>query len=242
MAASEERIAVLGQDVPNRQTIDQDTNNHDFQLDARGKSRMTILVDNQPNKDLTVSIYGAHAIDASIGDAGTEQIGSSRTVTLDDKRIIRLDVAFPFYIIRCAYASAPDDATALYYTVYVNLTTGAVGKEDEDVIETPFTGTGNVVVGTQKLAPGAAFRLVEVELTLSAAPTTGTQNLVLKKDDGSGTAAYDNVLLSIDLVANAVTSLVVKPDKPLKASDVITAAWTNTDGRTFGLIFKYKLE
>ena len=250
MAASEERIAVLGHDVPYRQTIspshlkgtrnDQDTNNHDFQLDARGKSRMTILVDNQPNKALTVSIYGAHAINASIGDADTEQIGSSRTVILADKRIIQLDVAFPFYIIRCAYASAPTDATAKYYTVYVNLTTGAVGKEDEDIVETPFTGTGNVVVGTHKIAPGAAFKLDEIELHLSAAPTTGTQNLVITLDDGVA-AAYDLVILTLDLVANAVTDLVIKPKKKCKSSDVITAAWTNTDGVTYGLKFKHHL-
>jgi len=251
MAASEERIGVLGQDVSYRQAIspanlkgtrdDQDTNNHDFQLDARGKSRMTILVDNQPNQALTVSIYGAHAIDASVGDAGTEQVGSSRIVTLADKRIIRLDTAFPFYIIRCAYVVAPSDATALYYTLYVNLTMGAVGEEDEDVIETPFTGAGDLAVGTHKIAPGVAFKLEEIELTLNAAPTSGTQNLVIKKDDGSGTTAYDNVLLTLDLVANAVTSLIIKPNKSLKPTDVITAAWTNTDGKTFGLIFKHRL-
>ncbi len=108
-------------------------------------------------------------------------------------------------------------------------------------VETPFTGAGNVVVGTHNIAPGAIYKLTEIELHLSAAPTTGAQNLVITKDDGSGTAAYDAVLLTIDLVANAVVTLVIKPDKALKATDVITVAWTNTDGRTFGLIFKHQL-
>lgn len=113
-------------------------------------------------------------------------------------------------------------------------------KEREAIVETPFTGTGNVVVGTEKIAPGAAFELEEVELHLSAAPTTGTQNLVITKDDGVD-SAYDKVLLSIDLVANAVLDLSIKPRIKCKAADVITAAWTNSDGVTFGLLFKHKL-
>ena len=117
-----------------------------------------------------------------------------------------------------------------------------IGKVAEPaVVETPFTGTGNVVVGTAKIEPGAAFKLTEIELHLSAAPTTGTQNLVITKDDGSGTVAYDVVILTIDLVANAVTDLVIRPSKTCKSTDVITAAWTNTNGVTYGLIFKHQL-
>ena len=108
------------------------------------------------------------------------------------------------------------------------------------IIETPFTGTGDLVVGTSKLAPEAAFKLTEIELHLSAAPTTGTQNLVITVDDGVADA-YDLVILTIDLVANAVKDLVISPNKILKSTDVITAAWTNTDGRTYGLKFKHKL-
>ncbi len=107
-------------------------------------------------------------------------------------------------------------------------------------VETPFTGAGNVTVGTHNITPGAAFELTEIELHLSAAPTTGAQNLVVTLDDGVA-AAYDLVILTIDLVANAVTDLVITPNKACKATDVITAAWTNTDGRTFGLKFKHKL-
>jgi len=116
-----------------------------------------------------------------------------------------------------------------------------IGKVAEPaVVETPFTGTGNLAVGTNKIAPAAAFKLTEIELHLSSAPTTGTQNLVITLDDGVATA-YDLVLLTIDLVANAVTDLVIKPNKTCKSTDVITAAWTNTDGRTYGLKFKHQL-
>jgi len=116
-----------------------------------------------------------------------------------------------------------------------------IGKVSEPAtVETPFTGTDDLVVATHKIAPDAAFKLTEIELHLSAAPTTGTQNLVITKDDGVG-AAYDLVILTIDLVANAITDLVIKPNKVCKATDVITAAWTNTDASTYGLIFKYQL-
>jgi len=107
-------------------------------------------------------------------------------------------------------------------------------------VETPFTGTGDLTVGTNKITPGAAFKLTEVALHLNAAPTTAAQNIVLTLDDGVG-SAYDEVILSMDLVANAVTDLVVKPDKVCKAADVVTAAWTNTDGKTYGLKFKHQL-
>ena len=119
--------------------------------------------------------------------------------------------------------------------------TNLIGKVSEPAtVETPFTGAGDLVVATHKVAPGAAFKLTEIELHLSAAPTTGTQNLVITLDDGVG-AAYDLVILTLDLVANAITDLVIKPDKVCKAADVITAAWTNSDTKTYGLKFKYQL-
>lgn len=111
---------------------------------------------------------------------------------------------------------------------------------EPNTVETPFTGAGNVVVGTHKIAPGAAFKLTEIQLHLSAAPTTGAQNFVITKDDGVA-AAYDVVILSIDLVAGVVTDLRKEVAIICKATDVITAAWTNTDTKTFGLIFKHQL-
>ena len=113
-------------------------------------------------------------------------------------------------------------------------------KERELIVETPFTGTGNLTVGTHRITPGVPFELEEIELHLSGAPTTGTQTLVITKDDGVATA-YDKVLLSIDLVANAILDLSIMPGTKYKSNDKVTVAWTNTDGVTFGLIFKHKL-
>jgi len=113
-------------------------------------------------------------------------------------------------------------------------------KEKRLPIETPFTGAGNLVVGTNLIAPGAAFKLVDILLHISSAPTTGVQNLVIIKDDGVA-AAYDLVILTLDLVANAIVDLRIEPNLLCKATDVITAAWTNTNARTYGLIFKHEL-
>jgi len=130
------------------------------------------------------------------------------------------------------------------HAIKVAIQTGSnlIGKVAEPAtVETPFTGTGNLVVGTNKIAPAAVFRLTEIELHLNAAPTTDTpQVLVITKDDGVD-AAYDVVILSIDMVDNAITDLRIKPGMVCKSTDVITAAWTNTDGKTYGLIFKHQL-
>lgn len=126
-------------------------------------------------------------------------------------------------------------------TVILAAGTAIIGRVlPPETVESPFTGAGNVVVGTERIAPAAAFRLTEIELHLSAAPTTGAQNLVITLDDGVA-PAYDLAILTLDLVANAVVDLVITPNKACKATDVITAAWTNTDGRTFGLKFKHQL-
>jgi len=121
--------------------------------------------------------------------------------------------------------------------------TNLIGKVSEPLtVETPFTGGSgeDIEAGVEKLEPGAVFKLTEIELHLSAAPTSGTQNLVIKLDDGVGDT-YDLVILTLDLVANAVTDLVVRPNKVCKAADVITAAWTNTDNLTWGLKYKHQL-
>ena len=108
-------------------------------------------------------------------------------------------------------------------------------------VETQFTLTETMVVGTHKLAPGIPYKVVAIELHCSAAPSSGTQNLVLTLDNGTG-SAYDVTLLSLDLVANAVTNLRFMPEElRCKATDVITAALTNSDKVTWGLVFKHEV-
>jgi len=108
-------------------------------------------------------------------------------------------------------------------------------------VETPFTGTGNISASTAKIAPGAAFKLKEIELHLASAPTGANPNLVITLDEGGGTGYYDLIILTLDLVANAVTDLVIKPNKVCKSTDVITAAWTNTNSIRYGITFKHQV-
>ncbi len=119
--------------------------------------------------------------------------------------------------------------------------TNLLGKVSEPVtVETPFTGNGDIAVAVEKIAPGAVFKLTEIQLHLASAPTGANPNLVITKDDGVD-AVYDLVILTLDLVANAVTDLVIKPNMVCKATDVITAAWTNTNTIVYGIIFKHQL-
>ena len=117
-----------------------------------------------------------------------------------------------------------------------------IGKVSEPAtVETPFTATtGDIAAATHKIAPAAAFKLTEIELHLASAPTGANPNLVITLDDGVG-AAYDLNILTLDLVANAVTDLVIKPGKACKATDAITAAWTNTNNITWAIKFKHQL-
>ena len=131
-------------------------------------------------------------------------------------------------------------ASPTAYTLLARLKDIATGAAPTTV-ETPFTATtGNIAAATHKIAPAAAFKLTEIQLHLASAPTGANPNLVISLDDGVG-AAYDLNILTLDLVANAVTDLVIKPNMTCKAADVITAAWTNTNNITWAIKFKHQL-
>ena len=95
--------------------------------------------------------------------------------------------------------------------------------------------TGSGAVSLSYTAPaGATFELNSVTIKFSAAPVT-SQNLTIVLDSSLG-AAYDVTLYSVDPSATAATSIVWQPAAPLylQPGDVVTLAYTNTDGRTWG--------
>ena len=100
-------------------------------------------------------------------------------------------------------------------------------------VVTNATGTGAIATS---YAPGAAFWLESVTLHLSAAPSTSEDlTITLNANDG---AVYDTVLLTQDLSSPAATDVVFVPAEGrrlFESGDAIDVAWTNTDGRTFGL-------
>lgn len=95
-------------------------------------------------------------------------------------------------------------------------------------------GTGDEAISVS-YAPGKSFWLDAVTVHLSSAPTTaGDLTVTLDAADG---AAYDTVLFSLDPSEQSDTDVVYIPDQPLlcMSGDAIAVAYTNTDGRTYGL-------
>lgn len=111
-------------EIPNPVTMshaEQDTDNHDSPpILGWGKGRLTVAVDNQANKAMTVSIYGTHSPTAVVSDAGTFLIGTF-AVPLADKNFETCNDPFPFYIVRMSHDSAPTDGVAKTNTMYANL-------------------------------------------------------------------------------------------------------------------------
>ena len=78
-------------------------------------------------------------------------------------------------------------------------------------------------------------RLLGISLALNTAPTTG-EDFTITLNANSGTT-YDVLLYSLDLSTESVTDLVYIPDDQviLVAGDSVDVAYTNTDGRTYGV-------
>lgn len=95
------------------------------------------------------------------------------------------------------------------------------------------TGAGAVSL-SYTVPAGATFDLNSVTIAFSPAPTTA-ENLTIVLDSALG-AAYDVTLYTVDPSATSATSIVWQPGAPLylQPGDVVTVAYTNTDGRTWG--------
>jgi len=107
-----------------------------------------------------------------------------------------------------------------------------------DVAKVTATGTGAISTST---AIAAEWKLLQVIVHFSSAPTT-SQNLTMTLDSVTG-AAYDTVLYSVNPSLSSATDLVYTPDNYMKfyTGDELVIAFTNTDGRTFGLTIYYQL-
>lgn len=119
MAVTVETISPLGHDIQYRQVISpnyltgtfaaDDADNHQFKVDTRGKSKVTVAVHNPADKDLTVTIYGMHTATGVIADAGTHSIGSFSVTAALDKNYDTIADPFPWLLVDIAYAEAPTD-------------------------------------------------------------------------------------------------------------------------------------
>jgi hypothetical protein len=94
----------------------------------------------------------------------------------------------------------------------------------------PSTGTGAISFSADPDHPAS---LVCVRLHLSAAGGAA-ENFTVTLNSARG-AAYDCVLFSQDMTT--VTDILWIPERPIPVinNDVLDFAWTNSNGRTFGL-------
>lgn len=128
MAVVVETVAPLGEQVQYRQVISpnyltgsfiiDDANDHDFKLDARGKSRLTVFVQNPGDQVLTVKVYGMHSLTATVGDVGVKQIGGDFTVATTSAEYRTVSDPFPFYLLRVTPAGAATGSPTC--TVYID--------------------------------------------------------------------------------------------------------------------------
>ncbi|MBI4312288.1 MAG: hypothetical protein HY681_10965 [Chloroflexi bacterium] len=115
---------VLTPDNLKFEEVADDSTAHDYLVEANGKSRILVAVDNPANQSVNVSLYGAHASNAQVGDAGAFAIGSTFSVSSASKDYAVAADPFPYYIVRAQYVSTPTDTPTKTLTVFVNLAQG----------------------------------------------------------------------------------------------------------------------
>ena len=119
--------AALSKDLANLQSrtarfqkgtyVADDTDYHAMKLNLHGREGFLIHVDNPSDKDVVCDLYGMHDVAAEVGDTGVIQIGTSFTATAGSSVSQSTTDPYPYYLVRCKSALAPDGSTV---TIYVN--------------------------------------------------------------------------------------------------------------------------
>ena len=129
-----EDVGPLGEFVREQQTVSpnyatgtfviNDTDDHDFKFDGRGKSKLSVFIENPGDQILTIQFYGMHSLTAAPGDVGVIQIGADWTVTDGDNRGYgAIADPFPFYLVRVTSAGAATSSPTC--TVYASFHSGS---------------------------------------------------------------------------------------------------------------------
>jgi len=100
-----------------------DADPHDFKVDGRGKSKLTVFVQNPGDQVLTVQVYGMHGVVADVGGVGVKQIGGDFTVATTGNEYRTVADPFPFYLVRVTSAGAATGSPTC--TVYVDFHSGS---------------------------------------------------------------------------------------------------------------------
>lgn len=100
--------------------LSDDTDNHDFAVDGRGKSKITLAISTTGTSSYNAIIYGAPAANSTVGVTGVIQVTS--TANLSDGGILNgSSGVFPFYIARLQKSNTGEDGSAITVSVYINL-------------------------------------------------------------------------------------------------------------------------
>ena len=111
----------------------------------------------------------------------------------------------------------------------------AIGRSYETKNYSTSTGTGALSLSISDIK---ALELEEVRIHVGVAPAA-VENLTITIDALAG-SAYDTLIKTIAM--SGVTNYIWVPDKPCLCvpGDAIAIAWTNSDGRTWGLTYVYR--
>ena len=97
-----------------------DADNHDFKVDARGKGRFSVAVENPTDTGCTAAVYGMHSKSADVGDSGVHLIGSAWAVATVSRNYETYNDPFPYYLVRVVFGGAPTDAVKKNVTTNIN--------------------------------------------------------------------------------------------------------------------------
>ena len=98
-----------------------DQDNHDFVWEARGKSVVSFAINNATDKQMTWALYGMHASNGTVGDAGTFSIDSGTTAAGGQTDEGYIGYNYPYFLLRCSFSATPDGSTV---NVYIDVSQG----------------------------------------------------------------------------------------------------------------------
>lgn len=104
-------------------------------------------------------------------------------------------------------------------------------------VRTSFASATTAIA--EALAPAVPFKLLSMMLHLDSA-ATASASFTLKIDAGkAGSAAYDTLLVSENMVGVSDIVKTWEGGFPLQADDEVDAAWANADAITSGYTITY---
>lgn len=178
----------------------------------------------------TVKISGTGALNATLAATAVVQVGP---VHPDEGQVkFTTSAAHGFVVGSHVYIEGTTNYDGVYEIKAVPSTT-TFQIQAKFIAETP-AGTETVKFA---IKPNAEFFFVGFSIHLSAAPTT-SENFTIDLDADDG-AAWDVNIYTRDFSSNSDTDIIwVIPEEsraPYEKADIIRFAWTNTDGRTYGI-------